>query len=213
MERLNKFSLLLVRKKFHAKAQRGKRQKGKEAKAEIFLFCALCFLRVRCEKQLFYAALLSIKRSWATIPVFFSKLIHQPDGMWLVKIFFKNDTLTSEPYISGDIPNYTERWWETPYKELPRLHKKNLPKNFSVKRESVFYNGFGIRRSFADILQHDAKRSRYFLPAGNKKQVSSQYSAEQRNTPGICRGCMGNILPVYNPFTRYSYLCCLPAAI
>ena len=69
----------------------------------------------------------------------------------LVKIFFKNDTLTSEPYLGDDIPNYTESWWETPFKELPRLHKKNLPKYFSIKRTSEFFTGLGIYPSDSEF--------------------------------------------------------------
>ncbi|MFZ1530297.1 MAG: D-alanyl-D-alanine carboxypeptidase [Ferruginibacter sp.] len=62
----------------------------------------------------------------------------------LIKVFFKNDTLTSVPFVFGDIPFYTENWWETPNKLLPRLHRSNLPAKFLIKKLSEQYDAFGV---------------------------------------------------------------------
>jgi len=64
----------------------------------------------------------------------------------MIKIFFKNDTLTSLPYQYGDIPKHIDNWWVIPNKQLPYLHKDNLPQNFLVKR-SESNNFFGIYSS------------------------------------------------------------------
>lgn len=71
----------------------------------------------------------------------------------LVKVFFDHDTLTSTPYQVGDIPIYAEDWWEYPKnKQLPRLHKTNLPQKFSIKKTNQNYNNFGIYSSGSEFV-------------------------------------------------------------
>ena len=71
----------------------------------------------------------------------------------LIKIFFKNDTLTSIPFQYGDIPKYVANWWEYPSnKQLPSLHKENLPKKFSIKRLSESSSFFGIFPSESEFV-------------------------------------------------------------
>jgi D-alanyl-D-alanine carboxypeptidase/D-alanyl-D-alanine-endopeptidase (penicillin-binding protein 4) len=65
----------------------------------------------------------------------------------MIKIYFKNDTLTSLPYLSADIPistSFPNRWQYPINKNLPHLHRDNLPKKFVVKRLSEFVNFWGI---------------------------------------------------------------------
>ena len=71
----------------------------------------------------------------------------------LIKIFFKNDTLTSIPFQYGDIPKYIANWWEYPNnKQLPPLHKANLPKKFSIKRLSESSSFLGIFPSESEFV-------------------------------------------------------------
>ena len=62
----------------------------------------------------------------------------------LIKVFFKDDILTSIPLQKGDIGVYTEKWWEKPNKQLSGLHRTNLLKNFSIKRTSETSSSFAI---------------------------------------------------------------------
>lgn len=61
----------------------------------------------------------------------------------MARIFFKNDTLTSVPYINSSVSFHADNPVAM-YQELPALHRLNLPAKFLIKRTDASRNSFGI---------------------------------------------------------------------